>query len=484
MGSTNRRRLLGTIRARIVGGYVLLGLAGFVLTALIGRTALLSRFDADVDEILAGEIEQLTSFANGGDLETGEPYTDLSKLFEDFLGQVLPPDDGAFFTLVDGDPFKLSFDAPANLFGEDELVDRWRAVETSTFDSASSDAGTVRLLVVPVSVGDDEGTFVAAEFTDDGRSRVLEVFTTLLVVAAGVLVAAGFVGALIAGRITAPVRDFRRVATRVSDDDLTARVSTDEGPDEIRDLARAFNSMLDRLETAFASQRRLLDDVAHELRTPITIVRGHLEVYDTDLDRGAEGGGPSESRAADAPDVGLLIDELDRMNRYVDDLLVLAQAERPDFLQLESIDLADLSESIVARSIGLADRAWRLDVVERRGRTVRVDPQRILQAVLNLVQNAIRHTIAGDEVAITVECDDDEVRLAVRDTGTGIDPEVADRLFERHVRSVASRAEGGSGLGLSIVDAIAVAHGGSVRAAPGRDRGSEFEIRLPVVVVS
>lgn len=480
MGSVNRRRWLGTIRARIVGGFVLLGLGAFLLTAVIGRTALLNRFDADVDEQLAGEVAQLSSFAQRGDPETDAPYTALSSLFDDFVGQVLPPDDGAFFTLVDGEPYSLSFDAPANLFRDGDLVDRWRDAETSTFESASSEAGDVRLLVVPISVADDVGTFVAAEFTDDGRSRVLEVFTTVLVVAAGVLVAAGLVGALIAGRITAPVRSFRRVATRISDDDLTARVSTDEGPDEIRDLARAFNSMLDRLETAFASQRRLLDDVAHELRTPITIVRGHLEVFDGEV----HGGGPSGRSATDATDVGLLIDELDRMNRYVDDLLVLAQAERPDFLRLEPIDLADLSESIVARSIGLADRAWQLDVVERRGRTVLVDPQRIVQAVLNLVQNAIRHTDTGDEVAITVACDHDEVRIAVRDTGTGIDPELADRLFERHVRSAASRADGGAGLGLSIVDAIVGAHGGSVRARPAPGGGSEFTIRFPIVVTT
>lgn len=143
---------------------------------------------------------------------------------------------------------------------------------------------------------------------------------------------------MVAGRILAPVRMVRQTAEQIGESDLTRRLKV-SGHDDVAALAHTFNHMLDRLENAFTTQRRFLDDVAHELRTPITVIRGHLELMDDRED---------EREATRA----LAVDELDRMSRIVGELLLLAKAERPDFLTLGETDLTDLVVDVGAKARG------------------------------------------------------------------------------------------------------------------------------------
>lgn len=223
------------------------------------------------------------------------------------------------------------------------------------------------------------------------------------------------------------------------------------------------NGMLERPEQAFETQRQFIDDVGHELRTPLTIVQGHLEQLDDDPRQRAES-------------VRLVLDEVERMGRLVGDLLVLARSERPDFLDWGTADLAELTEGMYAKVRALADRRWVLDGVGEG--SIVVDQQRLTQAVMQLAANAVRHTEAGDVIAIGSAMDDRGMRIWVRDTGSGIDPEERDRIFERFRQG--ARSIVGSGLGLSIVRAIATAHGGRVelRSRPGG--GAAFTLVLPV----
>jgi signal transduction histidine kinase len=238
------------------------------------------------------------------------------------------------------------------------------------------------------------------------------------------------------------------------------------GSDEIAELGRTFNGMLDRLEIAFAGQKEFLTDVSHELRTPITVIRGNLETL---------GDSPAEREEA----IAVIQDELDRMSRYVDDLLLLTKAPRPDFLRLGPIDIDLFTHDLFAKARSLGDRDWRLD-----GTGVGIviaDQHRLTQAVMNLADNAVRHTRDGDSIWLGSSLVGDTARLWVRDEGPGVHAADADRIFDRFARGHDSRREqgDGAGLGLSIVRAIAEAHGGRVELDSRPGMGSTFTIVLP-----
>ncbi len=459
------RRRLGGIRARIVISYVMLFGAALVIVLVVVRQALLARVDADVDRRLAAEVAQLELVIRAGDPETGEQFDDAETLFDVHLRQVLPGDDQAFYTLVDGEPFLLSFDAPADLLADDAVVDAWGSIETSVWQGIDSDAGRARVLVVPIRLGGaTNATFAVAEFTDTQRDDVDDVVALIAVVGGVVLIVTALLGWSLAGPVVRPIRDLTTVARTINESDLSARIPVD-GDDEVAELSRTFNDMVERLDDSFRQQREFLDDVAHELRTPITIVQGHLDVLDDD---------------EHVETLEIVADELERMNRYVSDLLVLAQAERPDFLRLAPVDLEAFTMALLSKVSGLGERSWVRDVLPADELpVVELDEQRIMQAMLNLAHNAVRHTEPGDEVGIGVDYRDGRAVMWIRDTGAGIEPEILDRLFTRHVRSASSRTSGGSGIGLSIVDTIAVAHGGEVKATSASGRGATFVIEVP-----
>jgi signal transduction histidine kinase len=473
-------RRLGSIRTRIVVGYVVLLAAALLITLIAVRAALNARLANDVDRQLADEVEQLEAVIREGDPDTDEMFRDAEALFDTHLRRVLPGEDAAFYALVENEPFLFSFGAPADLLVDDALVEEWAAVTTSEYSDVASDAGPARVLIVPVDLEENDGTFVAAAFTSSSRDELNDVFRIIAIVGVSVLFGSAVLAWALAERVVRPIRRFTDVTHSIDDTDLSARIPV-EGDDEIAELSRTFNAMMTRIENAFTNQREFLDDVAHELRTPITIIQGHLDVLGDD---------PAERTHT----VAVLTDELTRMNRYVDDLLVLAQAERPDFLRPRPVDLAGFTDSVVAKVRRLGDRHWVVDADGTSGPGAAVfDEQRIMQALLNLASNAVRHTDVGDEIGIGVaadpvagidvdvhgEVDGAIVLFWVRDTGTGVDPHVVDQLFTRHTQSAASRTDGGVGIGLSIVDAIASAHGGRVSVVTAANEGSTFTIEIP-----
>lgn len=229
--------------------------------------------------------------------------------------------------------------------------------------------------------------------------------------------------------------------------------------------------MMDRLETAFNSQRQLVNDVSHELRTPISIIQGHLEsihYYE-----------PEEQPEI----IRLVLDELCRITRLVEDLLLLAKAEHQDFLVLEEVELADLTEEIYLKAQALGERNWILN--SRSIGMISVDAQRITQAVMNLAQNAVQHTTEKDTISIGSSIDQShsksKLMLWVRDTGLGISTQDQERIFQRFVQGINTQNRTqGMGLGLSIVAAIAESHGGSVELHSQIGRGATFTLVLPV----
>jgi two-component system OmpR family sensor kinase len=237
------------------------------------------------------------------------------------------------------------------------------------------------------------------------------------------------------------------------------------GRDDVAALAETFNAMLDRLERAFAAQREFVDDAGHELRTPITIVRGHLELMGDD---------PAERDET----VRIVTDELDRMSRIVEDLLLLAKAERPDFVTPEPVQLAELTADVYVKARTLGERDWQL--AEVADNEAELDPQRITQAMVQLAQNAVQHTTPGQTIRIGSRADGPRIELYVADSGPGVQPQDAEVIFERFRRGTARRGArvSGAGLGLSIVRAIAEAHGGQVRLHNTEGGGATFVLTL------
>jgi signal transduction histidine kinase len=275
---------------------------------------------------------------------------------------------------------------------------------------------------------------------------------------------------VVAGRVLQPVRDVATTAQGITETDLSGRIPVEgRSGDELTELARTVNAMLDRVERGAAAQRRFLDDAGHELRTPITIVRGHLDVLD-----------PADP--VDVADtVALVDDELDRMNRLVSDLLLLARAEQPRFVRPQPVDVAALTADVFGKVRRLAEREWVLETAADAD--VVLDPQRLTQALVALADNAARYTAPGDRIALGSQVSGGELRFWVADTGPGIAEADRGRVFERFARGEAgARRSDGAGLGLSIVQAIAAAHGGRVLLDSRPGAGATFTVVLPADV--
>jgi two-component system, OmpR family, sensor kinase len=389
------------------------------------------------------------------------------------------------FATVAGEPTSTNrpelFGHPApdegETVAEQDAEDRLSAVLLRVGDGYSTvllpDAGNVRLLKrtliltgglrVTVGVGEPLAPVTHAQ---RGVARAF--------ILAGILALAGtLLGAsLIGTRVSRPLRRFAAVAARVDSGDLHPRIGDPGMGGEVGVLAHAFNRMLDRLTDAFAGQRAFVADASHELRTPLTVIRGQLEVLAADPDPSAEEVGRVN---------GLVQAEIARISRLVDDLLLLAKAEQTQFLKVEPVDVAVFVNDLWDGMSLLASRRFELAEVPP-GELV-VDPDRLAQALRNLMANAIEHT-APDEglVRLIVErVAGGRIRFVVEDDGPGIPAQERERVFDRFHRTDAARdrASGGTGLGLAIVRAIAEAHGGLVVAGRSPEGGARIALELP-----
>jgi two-component system, OmpR family, sensor kinase len=460
-----RSRLFASARARILASYLVLLLFSTIVSVVALREVLLARAGERVDDALVQETEEFRRLAAlGRDPRTGEPFgNDVRAIFDVFLSRNVPGEREAFYTYVEGDLHDTSF-APGLRELRVAEIDALALSTTVQRGEAELDGNRFRYLVAPVETGGRGGGVFAVAIDLSGElDEVNDALQIAAGVSIGVLILASLLAWAVAGRVLAPLRLLRDTARSIGESDLTRRIPV-EGDDELAGLARTFNEMLDRLEQAFASQKAFISDAGHELRTPITIIRGHLDVMGDD---------PDERRET----LELVADELDRMGRLVNDLLLLARANRPDFLEPQTIDLDDLTRELFAKASALAERDWRLASVAS-GRIV-ADRQRLTQALMNLSQNAVAHTHEGDAVELGSALAPGSVRLWVRDTGPGIPEHEQARIFERFVRLNGSHAGEGAGLGLAITRAVAEAHGGRVELDSRPGAGARFTVIIP-----
>jgi signal transduction histidine kinase len=227
---------------------------------------------------------------------------------------------------------------------------------------------------------------------------------------------------------------------------------------------QAVELLADERASLLERQERFLHDASHELRTPVTIARGHLEVF-----LGLRGG---------APEVDVALDELERIERIVERLLLLAKADQPDFLMREEIDIEQFLEDVFMRWCEVAPRAWRLGPLPQG--TLTADPEALRNALDALLENAVKYTEDSDTIELRARAHGREVSIEVADEGCEILPEALERIFERFARAdpARTRAQGGVGLGLAIVDTIAKAHGGRCTVSTS-EGGSTFTLYLP-----
>jgi signal transduction histidine kinase len=285
-------------------------------------------------------------------------------------------------------------------------------------------------------------------------------FPLLLIIALIVIATAGGVR-----RMTRPMDNLIEAARRIESGDYSARVPEWGSPD-IRSVARAFNSMSARLKTMDEQRRSFLADVTHELRTPLSVIRGQAEAI-------SDGVYP-----ADGPHLAPILDATATLDRLVEDLRTLVLTDAGSLvLHKEPTDIGALVKDTVdsfraqAGAKGLSLTTTAADNLP----TIDVDPARIRQVIGNLLSNAIRHTPSGGAVTVDVSSATDSVTITVTDTGEGIPPDLLPHVFERFVKGGSST---GSGLGLAIAHDIVTAHGGTIRIANRPERGTVVQIEL------
>ncbi|ALP49053.1 sensor histidine kinase [Corynebacterium glutamicum] len=467
--------LIASLRWRIVlwmTAVVFLTLASVVI---ITRSVLLSEVTNTANSAVEQEIEEFRRFAAEGiDPTTAQPFESGHRLMEVYLSRQIPDENEAIVGIFPGELIQVDYSQlsgahPLPLEHSDPLISEIRQSTLNSGVFSDLERGTTHWgkMNFQTASGEADGEFVVAFFADNLKDQVNGQIQILILIGTGGLIASILIAWLIAGQIIAPIRKLSSVSAKISNSDLTWRVPV-EGRDEIAQLARTFNAMLDRIEIAYNDQRQFVDDAGHELRTPITVVRGQLELLATT---------PPEEQARS---IELATTELDRMSRMVNDLLTLAVADSGTFIHVHPTDVTDLTIDIEDKARTISDRILLVDAAEGQ---VNLDEQRVTEAVLELFGNALRYSDDVVELGSDFRGSgpDRVFRIWVRDKGNGVDMDEQEALFDRFSRGSQknSRRPGGAGLGLSIVKAIGEAHGGRafVNSTPGL--GSIFGLEIP-----
>jgi two-component system OmpR family sensor kinase len=348
------------------------------------------------------------------------------------------------------------------------------AVELTVDAEDGGDRYRVRASTEPVT----GATLIVARSLDDVDATLRRLILIMALVTLGVLGALAALGLWVVRLGLRPLDDIERTAAAIADGDLSRRVERAEPRTEVGRLGIALNAMLGHIESAFkareASERRLrrfVADASHELRTPLAAVRAYAELFSRGADRN-----PADLERSMAG----ITRESERMSLLVDDLLLLARLDEGRPLEREPVDLDEIVREAVETSVALEPE--RPVDLETEHVTVLGDRERLRQIVDNLLGNVRSHTPPGAPVRVRVASVGDEAVVEVADSGPGLAEDEAERVFERFFRAdeSRSRASGGVGLGLSIVAAVAQAHGGTVAAHSRPGEGATFTISLPL----
>lgn len=337
-----------------------------------------------------------------------------------------------------------------------------------TLSTVDTPAGPVRILSGPITgAGVALGTVTVAAPLSGARTAATEALTRIALAGSVGLLLGGALLLVVMRNALRPVRALAGAARSVGGRDLTARVPEPPRLDEVGVLAREFNRMLERMSDEEQQRSGLLSAVTHELRTPLAVAEGHLEVFETL--------GPADGQSA-ADTARVVRSELDRLHRVLNDLSAITEGEQGSTATRDPVFAPDVLDALAARLSGLGLTTVRID--DAAPVVALGDQDRLAQALLNLVTNATTHTPPGTTVRVSAHPVDGEVVFAVHDNGPGIDPAVLPRVFEPFVTTRTGGSRRGSGLGLAVVKAVIQAQGGRVQLDTGPS-GTTVALHLP-----
>jgi signal transduction histidine kinase len=460
-------RALFSVRTRLLLWHILLTAGAALIAVKTTNEFYRDRLKARTESSVRQQVEQFSVLIEKQRWKGVYAPESTAELFDRLLSTYVPTRNEYVLMLSNDQVYKTHPDLPSDLLKpHPDLVQRWSQTMYRQLDCVYTPKHRLFYAAEPVYWMGDRATLVVLyDGTSDFRLEKEALVSVMRFMLA--FLAVFFILAWItAGRVLSPLRLLTKTAHSITESDMTQRIPV-QGKDEIAELTATFNDMLDRLQFAFDSQKDFLKDASHELRTPITVIQGHLEMLAYCPEKQSE-------------TLALVVDELERMGRLVNDLLLLAKAEHPKFLNLKPEELDWLTEELYLKARSMAQRDWRL---ESKGLSpITVDRQRLTQAIMNLVQNAIRHTQPDDVITIGSSVKEDYAYIWVRDTGEGIAPEDQDRIFHRFVRATQRNHQfEGYGLGLAIVQAIAQAHDGWVELTSELGHGSTFTLVIPLI---
>ena len=467
LGRGGRRRIGSA--TRLAAFLALLLTAILSITAFETERAFTNQSLASVTRNLVSEVasyEQVVTGANGSNLDA------LTVAY--LRSRVLPQGETIMLGLPNGDRVGSAGSGP--LLRSPTIRALWAhpPATSGTYRSVLSGTDTL-YLVAPIRSGTATlGTIVVTSDLTQLASDQNRVLALLIAEALVALIGAVAGAYLLLRRLLREVGRITTTASSIESGELNRRLGDQGTDDEVGQLAATFDSMLDRLQAAMVVQRRLLSDVSHQLRTPLTVARGHLEILARQ---------PTADIADVRETVTVVVDELDHMRALVERLLMLGRALEPEFLQLEHLDLRTFLSDLFDSAQVLAPREWSLGPVPDL--VVNVDVNKLRGALLNLIDNAVGATRETDRIEICAVHDapDGPLVLSVEDSGPGIPDHQLRSVLERFGRMGSADREG-SGLGLAIVTAVAEAHGGHLELSRSHLGGCRAAIGLPFERVS
>jgi two-component system OmpR family sensor kinase len=482
-----------SLRSRLTLGIVLLTAFGFLLSSIVVKSALEGYLVGQVDkQLLTLSNTALPQIAESGIVQDQDDLFEPRREGREPAEGEAPRPRGPLsripttfsVTVLDADGFvtgELGGDLNAAPIADFLVGFDLEEVAEHQGEAFTVEGGRNNFRAVAVALPNNSGSIVAAQSLNDLNKTVGQLGFFFFLIGLALLTLIAIASRLVIKIGMRPLEDVEATAEQIAAGDLSARMPDANPHTEVGRLVTSLNSMLGRIEQSFAARvesenklRRFVADASHELRTPLTAIRGFSELYRQGAVSGEE---PTREL------VGRIEAESIRMGALVEDLLLLARLDQAREMDSKPVDLEDVVESAVA-SARAAGPDHKVSFTPTGEELFALgDEARIHQVVANLLANARAHTPAGTQIDISISRDSDGIRIAVADNGSGLSTEDQQKIFERFYRADSSRVRvdgEGSGLGLSIVDAVMKAHGGSVRVASELGKGATFTLFFPV----